>query len=196
MFSSSDPVLIFFPVRFQAVADDRNKTLKGIVHYDSRSSDFFTPTFFTTQPTKDRDHMTSKKQLLFAYGLAIHLLLVGIICYAAFPARAPDQPLRKMYQTNAGKVLFDHFTHTDASGYGASCFDCHHHPSDDDSALIACGECHQAPAEDGSKPERCLDCHDESDIEETQMILSCGCVSQSVHRVPRGIRERTAIQFG
>ena len=113
--------------------------------------------------------MTSKKQLLFAYGLAIHLLLVGIICYAAFPVRAPGQPIRIMYQTNAGKVLFDHYTHTDASGYGASCFDCHHHPSDDDSALIACGACHQAPAEDGSKPERCLDCHDESDIEETEM---------------------------
>jgi hypothetical protein len=92
---------------------------------------------------KDRDHMTSKKQLLFAYGLAIHLLLVGIICYAAFPAKAPDEPIRIMYQTNAGKVLFDHYTHTAASGYGASCFDCHHHPSDDDSALIACGECHQ-----------------------------------------------------
>ncbi len=99
--------------------------------------------------------MTSKKQLLFAYGLAIHLLLVGIICYAAFPVNAPDEPIRIMYQTNAGKVLFDHYTHSAASGYGASCFDCHHHPSDDDSALIACGECHQAPAEDGSKPERC-----------------------------------------
>jgi hypothetical protein len=69
---------------------------------------------------KDRDHMTSKKQLLFAYGLAIHLLLVGIICYAAFPAQAPDEPIRIMYQTNAGKVLFDHYTHTAASGYGAS----------------------------------------------------------------------------
>jgi hypothetical protein len=53
--------------------------------------------------------------------------------------------------------------------YGATCFDCHHHPSDDDSALIACGECHQAPAEDGSQPERCLDCHDEGDIEGTEM---------------------------
>ena len=110
--------------------------------------------------------MTSKKQLLFAYGLAIHLLLVGIICYAAFPVKAPDEPIRIMYQTNAGKVLFDHFTHTDVSGYGASCYDCHHHPMEDESALIACGECHQATAEDGSQPALCLDCHDESEIEE------------------------------
>ena len=114
--------------------------------------------------------MTSKKQLLFAYGLAIHLLLVGIICYAAFPTQAPDEPIRIMYQTNAGKVLFDHQTHTTASGYGAACFDCHHHPSDDDSALIGCGECHQAPAEDGSLPESCLECHDEEDIEGSEMI--------------------------
>ena len=75
-----------------------------------------------------------------------------------------------MYQTNAGKVLFDHFTHSDVSGYGASCFDCHHHPVEDDAALIACGECHQAKAEDGSPPERCLDCHDESEVADTAMI--------------------------
>ncbi|BBO74987.1 hypothetical protein DSCW_24040 [Desulfosarcina widdelii] len=113
--------------------------------------------------------MTSKKQRLFAYGLAIHLLLVGIICYAAFPTQTPDEPIRIMYQTNAGKVLFEHHTHTDAFGYGAACFDCHHHPSDDEAALIACGQCHQGPAEDGGQPEVCLDCHDESDIEDTEM---------------------------
>jgi hypothetical protein len=50
--------------------------------------------------------MTSKKQRLFAYGIAIHLLLVGIICYAAFPPQTPDEPVWIMYQTNAGKVLF------------------------------------------------------------------------------------------
>lgn len=116
--------------------------------------------------------MTSKRQLLFAYGLAFHLLLVAVICYAAYPVSPPDEPIRIMYQTNAGKVLFDHQTHSAASGYGASCYDCHHHPSDDESALIGCGECHQAPTEDGSLPESCLDCHDEEDeeIEGTEMV--------------------------
>ncbi len=114
--------------------------------------------------------MTSKKQLLFAYGLAIHLLLVGIVCYAAFPTQEPDEPIRIMYQNNAGKVLFDHYTHSDASGYGASCYDCHHHPGDDDeSSLIACGECHQEPTEDESLPESCLDCHDEDEIEGSEV---------------------------
>ena len=125
---------------------------------------FFYPQFPQPNSKKDQDHMTSKKQLLFAYGLAIHLLFVGIICYAAFPTPTPDEPIRIMYQTNAGKVLFDHYTHTDVSGYGASCYDCHHHPAEDESALIGCGECHQATAMDVTEIESCLDCHDESDI--------------------------------
>jgi hypothetical protein len=114
--------------------------------------------------------MTSKKQLLFAYGLAIHLLLVGIVCYAAFPTEAPDEPIRIMYQTNAGQVLFEHNTHTSPTGYGASCYDCHHHPGEDDeSSLVSCGECHQASSEDGSLPESCLDCHDEEEIEGSEV---------------------------
>jgi hypothetical protein len=114
--------------------------------------------------------MTSKKQLLFAYGLAILLLLVGIVCYAAFSPSAPAEPMRIMYHTNAGKVLFDHRTHTDVSGYGVSCFDCHHHPSQDDSALIACVDCHPTEPQPGVQPESCLDCHHESEIEDTEMI--------------------------
>jgi hypothetical protein len=113
--------------------------------------------------------MTSKKQLLFAYGLAIHLLLVGIVCYAAFPTQAPEEPIRIMYHTNAGKVLFDHYTHSDPSGYGASCYDCHHHPGDDDeSSLVACGECHDEDEIEGSEVpgrtdafhQQCIECHE------------------------------------
>lgn len=114
--------------------------------------------------------MTSKKQLLFAYGLAILLLLVGIVCFAAFAPSAPGEPIRIMYQTTAGKVLFDHFTHTDGAGYGLSCFDCHHHPSFDDSALIACVACHQTPTQPDVHPESCLDCHSEMEIEDTVML--------------------------
>lgn len=116
--------------------------------------------------------MTSKRQLLITYGLAIHLLLIAIICYAAFPQASPETPVRLMYQTVAGKVLFDHDTHTSASGYGAACMDCHHHPSDEGEALRACGDCHQTVPEGEAFPASCLECHDADEIEGSEVIGS------------------------
>lgn len=113
--------------------------------------------------------MTSKKQLLFALGLAIHLLLVGIICYAAFPAKAKDQPIRIMYKGAAGKVLFDHETHYATAGFAISCEDCHHHYEEDEETKRACGDCHQEPAEDEAFPESCGECHEPDEIEGTEM---------------------------
>nr|MBL0699426.1 cytochrome C [Desulfobacterales bacterium] len=56
--------------------------------------------------------MTSKKELLLALILTLVLLVVGVISYAAFPAKAPDQPVRLMFKGVAGKVLFTHKMHT------------------------------------------------------------------------------------
>ena len=112
--------------------------------------------------------MTSKKHRKIMYGVAIHLFLIAVICYAAFPVKAPEQPIRLMYQTNAGKVLFDHKTHAADTGYGLSCFDCHHHPPDDDMALVACGKCHATDPQEGVVPEYCLECHDASDVEDAE----------------------------
>lgn len=112
--------------------------------------------------------MTSKKHRLIVYGVAAWLLVVAVVCYAAFPVKPPEEPIRLMYQTNAGKVLFDHKTHTSANGYGLSCFDCHHHPPDDDEALIGCGNCHQPQPEEGVIPPSCLECHDEADVEDSE----------------------------
>ena len=52
--------------------------------------------------------MTSKKELLPALSLTLVLLVVGVISYAAFPAKSPDQPVRLMFKGVAGKVLFTH----------------------------------------------------------------------------------------
>jgi len=112
--------------------------------------------------------MTSKKHRLIVYGVAAQLLLIAIICYAAFPVKAPEQPIRLMYQTNAGKVLFDHKTHTSADGYALDCYDCHHHPPGDQEALIACSECHLQDPKKGEIPPKCLDCHDASEIEDSE----------------------------
>ena len=91
--------------------------------------------------------MTPKREMKIAYIIIIVLLFVGVISYAAFPAKAPEEPVRVMYKVVAGKVLFDHKAHTAESGYGLSCTDCHHHPEDEEESLIACGDCHQIPAE-------------------------------------------------
>jgi uncharacterized membrane protein len=112
--------------------------------------------------------MTSKKQCMIVYVAAALLLFVAIVCYAAFPAPEPETPIRLMYQTNAGKVLFDHHTHTSENGFALDCYDCHHHTPDDEAGLIACGQCHLQKIEEGVVPESCLECHDESEVEDSE----------------------------
>ncbi len=110
--------------------------------------------------------MDPKKQLQIAYILAIAMLVVGVISYAAFSAPAPEEPVRIMFKTVAGKVLFDHKTHATDS----ECSSCHHHPEDDDSGLQACGNCHQVLEEGEDVPKSCLEeCHEIEDIEGTEM---------------------------
>jgi hypothetical protein len=104
------------------------------------------------------------------YGVAIHLFVIAVICYAAFPVTPPEEPIRLMYHTTAGKVLFDHQTHAGETGYGLSCFDCHHHPEDDDAALVACSQCHPAELQEGAAPEYCLECHDADEIEDAKNL--------------------------
>ena len=114
--------------------------------------------------------MSSKSELKLAYGLAVILLIVGVLSYTAFSSKTPDQPVRLMFKNAAGKVLFDHKTHTDDSGYGISCYDCHHHPEDDESALRACSDCHlhSDQAEEGSL-KACMECHESEELEDIDL---------------------------
>ncbi len=114
--------------------------------------------------------MASKKELWIAYGLAIYLLLVGVLSYAAFPAKTPAEPVRKVFTNAAGKVLFDHKTHASADGYSLSCADCHHHFETDDMDIRPCAECHQAAADTESASETCGDCHDMEEIEDHEVM--------------------------
>ena len=112
--------------------------------------------------------MFSKLQLKLAYGLAIYLLFVGVLCYAAFPAKTPAEPVRLMFDVTAGKVLFDHKTHSADNGYGISCGDCHHTLSEDEYADAgSCTECHDPDEGDEEIPKRadafhqqCSGCHE------------------------------------
>jgi hypothetical protein len=116
--------------------------------------------------------MTPKTELKLARNLAIILFVVGLISYvyAASHSSPERPPLRLMFETAAGSVLFDHKTHTDVSGYGLACTDCHHALEGDASDVESCGECHEPESEDEDIPKRtdafhqqCIYCHQDFD---------------------------------
>jgi len=127
--------------------------------------------------------MTPKQELKIAYWLAIIFLVVGVLSYSAFSAKAPDEPVRLMFKCVAGKVLFDHKTHSAESGYGIACTDCHHHPENDDSNR-ACSACHVVP-EDGSAPQSCMECHEAGDFEVSEIMKK----SDAFHKQCAGCHE-------
>ncbi|MCP4688237.1 MAG: cytochrome c3 family protein [Desulfobacterales bacterium] len=116
--------------------------------------------------------MVSEKDLKSAYIMAIVLFVVGVLCYAAFPAKSPENPVRLMLTNAAGNILFDHKMHTSDEGYGLSCTDCHHdYEEEEGSAPEACGECHEPePDEDDDTAAmkrkdafhtQCIGCHED-----------------------------------
>ena len=123
--------------------------------------------------------MALKKEHRFAYVLAVVLLLVGVISYAAFSSKPPERPVRIMFKSIAGKVLFDHKTHTDESGLGLACNDCHHMLEEGDTEAQPCMECHEPQSEDEDVPKRsdafhqqCIGCHQEFEAGPTE-CASC-----------------------
>jgi len=51
--------------------------------------------------------MEVRKERVVAYFLGVILLVIGIVSYAAFPERPPEEPVRISMKSSAGKVLFD-----------------------------------------------------------------------------------------
>ena len=109
---------------------------------------------------------TTKRKM--AYGLVIILFLVGLICYAAFPVTTPEPPVRIMFQSTTGEVLFDHKEHAAESGYAIACMDCHHDIEDPDERPTPCEECHMKDSDEDSPKlgdafhTLCRGCHDDS----------------------------------
>ncbi|MBT8356986.1 MAG: cytochrome c family protein [Deltaproteobacteria bacterium] len=115
--------------------------------------------------------MTSKQELRLAYALAVILFVVGVLSYAmtAFSAKTPDIPMRLMFKGVAGKVLFDHKTHTEDAGYGIACVECHHHPEEGEEDYRACVDCHSLAEKEDALPEACGDCHEADEIEDSEI---------------------------
>lgn len=110
--------------------------------------------------------MTSKKELQVAYGMVVVLLFAGILCYSVFQPKPPEEPVRIMFQSTAGKILFGHKYHQSDEGYGIQCLDCHHNIEEDE--IFNCSECHEMESDDEEMPSRadafhnqCKGCHEE-----------------------------------
>jgi len=114
----------------------------------------------------------------FAYALAVVLLVVGVVCYAAFAHKAPKEPIRIMLKATAGNVLFDHKQHASEDGYGYECIDCHHAWEGEGTKPEACGECHEVDGEDPIKRSeafhtQCMGCHEEMGTAPVEECSSC-----------------------
>jgi len=124
---------------------------------------------------------------MIMYGVAAQLLIVAIVCYAAFPVTPPEEPLRLIYQTNAGKVLFDHQAHATTKGSALACMDCHHAHGGEEIEPVSCGLCHP-PRRAGSQfPEFCMDCHsDISEIENPETVNRADALHQQCTQCHEG----------
>ena len=113
--------------------------------------------------------MDIQKEKVIAYCTGIILLIVGVVCYAAFPEGQPEEPVRIMFKSTGGKVLFSHKVHSTDDGYGFDCTDCHHMwDKDEGEKPVSCSECHMTESEDGDVPklsdalhQQCKGCHED-----------------------------------
>jgi len=109
--------------------------------------------------------MGMNKENIIAFVILGVCLVVGVICYAAFPLKKPEKPIRIMFMTTAGNVLFDHKAHF--TDYGADCTDCHHDISDDSEKPTPCSKCHlpqgseEAPKRAVAFHKQCIGCHED-----------------------------------
>ena len=111
--------------------------------------------------------MKRQTEKVLAYVIAAVLFAIGVVCYAAFPEKKPEEPIRIMFKSTAGKVLFDHKQHTWEDGYGIDCLDCHHAWEEDSGEKpLSCTECHPVDSEDEIKRsdalhQQCIGCHED-----------------------------------
>ena len=114
--------------------------------------------------------MDVKRERIVAYCIAIILFLVGVVCYAAFPNKKPEQPIRIMFENTAGGVLLDMKEHNSVEGYEIECMECHHEIEDNTSTPEPCGadDCHGAEVSEEDAPKRvdafhiqCIECHED-----------------------------------
>jgi hypothetical protein len=110
--------------------------------------------------------MNLKSAKTLAYFLLAFFFVIGVVCYAAFAHKAPEEPIRIMLHSTAGNIVFDHKTHASEDGYAYACIDCPHAWEEGEGKPLACGECHEVDGEDFLKRSavfhtQCMGCHED-----------------------------------
>jgi hypothetical protein len=110
--------------------------------------------------------MKSRMEKRVAFSLGGLLLVVGLLCYGAFYPDPPEDPVRIVFKSTTGNVIFGHKEHASQEGYGFDCIECHHTMEDTETKPEACGECHYIDSEDILKRSeafhtQCIGCHEE-----------------------------------
>ena len=143
--------------------------------------------------------MTPKRELQIAYSLIIVFLFVGAISFAAFPAKTPDEPVRLMYKTVAGKVLFDQQnpfmriqgTASPVPGLSPSII-LKNPKKVEDSACSVRRVSSKFLKKVKTFPDSCLDCHEAEDLEDSGM--SQKNPMHSIHSVKVAIRKLKSVR--
>lgn len=115
------------------------------------------------------EQKTNKLEL----GIIAVLAVISIIGYSM---KSSGSPIRVLFKTNGGPVVFDHKVHEEDAGI--ECSICHHE-LDTDEKIMNCRQCHNAVSEDyGSICEdrpihkqcigaNCIDCHNKEGMDTT-----------------------------
>ncbi|MFH1886919.1 MAG: cytochrome c3 family protein [Pseudomonadota bacterium] len=131
--------------------------------------------------------MDSKKERRIAYVVLVVAFLVGTVSMVSFAGKTPEEPVRILFQTNAGRVIFDHQVHAAGDGYGLDCQGCHHAATVGtgpvDTAEV-CWKCHDFDDDTYNMEnfnhighyeeyaQDCLECHGERDFD-PQALRAC-----------------------
>jgi len=77
------------------------------------------------------------------------ILILGIIGIVGYSTGGGGEPLRVLFKTKGGPVIFSHKAHY-PDGYGYECEKCHHNRAEDSglSSEPRCRTCHNADNED------------------------------------------------
>lgn len=94
-------------------------------------------------------------------------------CHNAENFVRPEAPKTVQFDTDGGPVVFDHFTHASADGYGLDCESCHHgyKPEKSKGYPMNCRRCHynkkygklceKADTHNRCVGNKCLSCHED-----------------------------------
>lgn len=105
--------------------------------------------------------------------IIITFTILGIVGYSI---TSSDPPIRVLFKTKGGNVIFDHEAHSSTDEYNIKCDSCHHE-TDSDEKTMNCRQCHRAGSEDYDSicddrsihkqciGANCIDCHKDEGID-------------------------------